>query len=92
MFDKAKAGLQFMKIKKAVESESVEVEDSGVRVIISGFVGMGISEPKVKLLSVNGVENKVLLDTLNKALKKSLEVSAKKLKDMSGELQGMAGM
>lgn len=92
MLDKAKAALQFMKIKKAIEGETVEIEENGVRVTVGGFVGMGMSEPKIKLLMVNGTENKVLVDTLNKALKRASEVSAKKLKDMSGDLQGLAGM
>lgn len=81
MFDKAKMLSKAYKLKKAVESEIVEVEDSGVKIIVSG-------DQKVKFLSVNGVENKLLVDTINKALKKSQEVAAKRMKDMGG-LEGL---
>ncbi len=81
MFDKAKMLAQAMKLKKAVEAETVEVEAGGVKVVASG-------DQKVKFLSVDGVENKLLVDTINKALKKSQEVAAKKMKDMGG-LEGL---
>lgn len=81
MFDKAKMLSKAYKLKKAVEAEIVEVEDNGVKVMVSG-------DQKVKFLSVNGVENKVLVDTINKALKKSQEVAAKRMKDMGG-LEGL---
>lgn len=81
MFDKAKMLSKAYKLKKAVESEIVEVEDSGVKIIVSG-------DQKVKFLSVNGAENKLLVDTINKALKKSQEVAAKRMKDMGG-LEGL---
>ncbi len=77
MFDKAKMLAQALKLKKAVEAETVEVEEGGVRVVASG-------DQRVKHLSVNGVENKLLVDTVNKALKKSQEAAAKKMKDMGG--------
>lgn len=81
MFDKAKMLAQAFKLKKAVEEEVVEVEESGIKVKVSG-------DQKVKFLSVNGVENKMLVDVVNKALKKSQEAAAKKMKDMGG-LEGL---
>jgi hypothetical protein len=81
MFDKAKMLAQAYKLKKAVEAEIVEVEENGVKVIVSG-------DQKVKFLSVNGMENKVLVDTINKAMKKSQEQAAKRMKDMGG-LEGL---
>jgi hypothetical protein len=81
MFDKAKMLAQAYKLKKAVEAETVEVEENGVKVIVSG-------DQKVKFLSVNGMENKVLVDTINKAMKKSQEQAAKRMKDMGG-LEGL---
>ncbi|MFA5828281.1 MAG: YbaB/EbfC family nucleoid-associated protein [Candidatus Shapirobacteria bacterium] len=81
MFDKAKMLAQAFKLKKAVEAEVVEVEEGGVRVTVSG-------DQKVKFLSINGVENKLLVDTINKGLKKSQEAAARKMKDMGG-LEGL---
>jgi len=81
MFDKAKMVSQAYKLKKAIESEILEIEESGIKITVSG-------DQKVKFLSVNGVENKILLDTINKALKKSQEMAAKRMKDMGG-LEGL---
>ncbi len=81
MFDKAKVLAQAYKLKKAVEAETVEVEENGIKVVVSG-------DQKVKFLSVNGMENKILVDTINKAMKKSQEQAAKRMKDMGG-LEGL---
>jgi DNA-binding protein YbaB len=81
MFDKAKMMAQAFKLKKAVEAESVEIEESGIKVVASG-------DQKIKFLSINGVENKILVDTINKALKKSQEAAARKMKEMGG-LEGL---
>jgi hypothetical protein len=81
MFDKAKMLAQAFKLKKAVEAEVVEIEENGVMIKVSG-------DQKVKFLSVNGVENKVLVEVINKGLKKSQEAAAKKMKDMGG-LEGL---
>ena len=81
MFDKAKLMAQAFKLKKALESELTEMEESGILIKVSG-------DQKIKYLSINGVENKALVDTINKILKKSQEVAAKKMKDMGG-LEGL---
>lgn len=81
MFDKAKMLAQAFKLKKAVEAEIVELEENGVLVKVSG-------DQKIKFLSINGIENKVLVEVINKALKKSQEAAAKKMKDMGG-LEGL---
>jgi hypothetical protein len=81
MFDKAKMLAQAFKLKKAVEAEVVVIEENGIKISVSG-------DQKVKYMSVNGVENKLLVDTINKALKKSQETAAKKMKDMGG-LEGL---
>ncbi len=72
---------QAYKLKKAIEAESIEIEESGINVTVTG-------DQKIKFLSVNGVENKILVDTINKALKKSQEMAAKRMKDMGG-LEGL---
>lgn len=81
MFDKAKMLAQAYKLKKAVEAETAEIEENGIKIIVSG-------DQKIKFLSVNGMENKVLVDTINKAMKKSQEQAAKRMKDMGG-LEGL---
>jgi len=81
MFDKAKMLAQAFKLKKAVEEEVIEIEENGVKIKVSG-------DQKIRQLVVNGVENKVLLEVINKAMKKSQEAAARKMKDMGG-LEGL---
>ncbi len=81
MFDKAKMLAQAFKLKKAIEEETVELEENGIKVKVSG-------DQKFKNLTINGVENKALIDVLNKSLKKSQEMAARKMKEMGG-LEGL---
>jgi hypothetical protein len=81
MFDKAKMLAQAYKLKKAVEAEIVEIEENGIKIKVSG-------DQKIKDLSINGMENKVLVEVINKAMKKSQEIAAKRMKDMGG-LEGL---
>ena len=81
MFDKAKMLAQAFKLKKAVEQQIVSVDENGVFIEVSG-------DQKIKKLVVNGVENKVLVEVINKAMKKSQESAAKMMKDMGG-LEGL---
>lgn len=82
MFDKAKMFAQALKLKKAVEAETVEVEENGIKVVASG-------DQKIKYLSISGVENKVLVEVINKVMKKSQEVAARKIKEMGVGLEGL---
>lgn len=68
-------------LKRAVEAEVVVVEEEGIKITVSG-------DQKIKSLVVNGVENKMLMEVINKALKKSQEAAARKMKDMGG-LEGL---
>jgi len=77
MFDKAKMLAQAFKLKKAVEDEIIELEEGGIKIKVSG-------DQKIKFLSINGMENKMLVEVINKAMKKSQEAAAKKMKDMGG--------
>ncbi|MDD4106372.1 MAG: hypothetical protein PHX84_00275 [Candidatus Shapirobacteria bacterium] len=81
MFDKAKMLAQAYKLKKAVEAEVVEIEENGIKIKVSG-------DQKIKDLSINGMENKILVEVVNKAMKKSQEMAAKRMKDMGG-LEGL---
>jgi len=81
MFDKAKMLAQAFKLKKAVEAELIEIFEDGIEIKVSG-------DQKVKFLAVNGAENKKLVEIINKALKKSQEAAARKMKEMGG-LEGL---
>lgn len=81
MFDKAKLMAQAFKLKKALESELTEMDENGISIKVTG-------DQKIKYLSINGSENKVLVEVINKAMKKSQESAAKKMQDMGG-LEGL---
>lgn len=82
MFDKAKMVAQALRLKKAIESELITFEENGIIVKVSG-------DQKIKELVINGSVNKVLVDVMNKALKKSQEVAAHKMKEMGVGLEGL---
>lgn len=75
---------QAMQIQRQLQEEKIEIEENGVRIVISG-------DQKILEFSINGVENNMVKDKLNKAIKTSQEVAAKKLAAMSGGLQGLLG-
>ena len=75
---------QAVAMQKSLAAEEIVVEEKDVRVVISG-------DQKIKELAVKGISNQVLVDVLNKAIKKSQEVAAKKLQEMSGGLGGLLG-
>jgi len=81
MFDKAKLMAQAFRLKRALESELTEVDENGVLIKVTG-------DQKIKFLSVNGAENKILVEVINKAMKKSQEGAAKKMQDLGG-LEGL---
>jgi len=75
---------QALTLQRQLAAEEVAVEEQGVRVVITG-------DQKIKELSVQGVSNQVLVDVLNKAIRRSQELAAKKLQEMSGGLTGLLG-
>ena len=77
MFDKAKMLAQAFKLKKAVEAEMVSVEENGVAVEVSG-------DQKIRKLVINGVENRVVIEVINRAMKKAQETASRKMKEMGG--------
>lgn len=81
MFDKAKMVAQAYRLKKAIEAETVEVEENGVKVAVTG-------DQKIKSLVVNGEENRMVVEVVNKAMKKAQETAAKRMKEMGG-LEGL---
>lgn len=81
MFDKAKMLAQAFKLKKAIESEVISLDENGVLLEVTG-------DQKIKKLVINGVENKIVVEVINKAMKKAQETAARKMKDMGG-LEGL---
>lgn len=73
-----------MAIQRQLAAEEVVVEEQGIKIVMTG-------DQKVKALEVDGESQHRLIDVLNKAIKKSQEVAAKKLQEMSGGLTGLLG-
>lgn len=75
---------QAMEIQKQLAAEEIIVDKNGVRVVITG-------DQKIKSLETNGKEDDDIKEAINEAVKKSQEVAARKLSQMSGGLQGLLG-
>jgi len=75
---------QAMAIQRQLKEERIEVEESGVKVVMN-------AAQEIQSLEIDGQENHRVLEVLNKALRRSQEVAAKKLQEMSGGLSGLLG-
>lgn len=75
---------QAMKMQSALSQEEVVVEKNGIRVVMTG-------DQKIKELSIDGSEHWRAKEAIAEAIKKSQEIAAKKLTEMSGGLQGLLG-
>lgn len=73
---------QAMKMQQALREERVVIEEQGVRVVITG-------DQRIEELSIQSNESQAVVDVLNKAIKKSQELAAKKLQEVSGGLGGL---
>ena len=86
VFDKLKQFKQMrdqaLAIQRELSQEKVEVEEDGVKVVITG-------DQKIETLEVDGEQNWRIINVINKAIKKSQEIAAKKLAQMSGGLSGL---
>jgi DNA-binding protein YbaB len=75
---------QAMAIQKQLSQERIEINEDGVRIVITG-------DQKIVEFEIQGIKNDLVMDKLNKAIKTSQEVAAKKLQEMSGGLGGLLG-
>lgn len=75
---------QAKKMQQDLAAEEIRVEEGDIVVVISG-------DQKIKQFSVQGVTSNEAVEVLNKAIKKSQEIAAKKLQAMTGGLGGMLG-
>ena len=89
MFDKIKQLAQLKKmrdqamaIQKQLAAEEIEINEDNIRIVISG-------DQKIKLLEIDGLTNDRVVEMINKAIKKSQEMAARKLAEMSGGLSGI---
>jgi DNA-binding protein YbaB len=71
-----------VKMKKALSKEEVEIEEKGVKVVMDGT-------QKLKEVLINGEKNQNLVDVINKAIKKSQKMAAKKMQEIGGGLEGL---
>lgn len=75
---------QAKKMQQELAAEEIRIEEGDVVVVISG-------DQKIKQFSVQGVSSDEAVNVLNKAIKRSQEIAAKKLQAMTGGLGGMLG-
>ena len=75
---------QAVQMQKQLQQEEITVEEGDVRVVISG-------DQQIREFTVSGVTSEEAIKTLNKAIKESQKVAAKKLQEMSGGLGGLLG-
>lgn len=75
---------QAQAMQKQLQAEEIEVTEGDISVVISG-------DQKIKQFSVQGISSPEAIEVLNKAIKQSQELAAKKLQAMTGGLGGMLG-
>lgn len=75
---------QAKQMQEELAGEEITIEEGDIVVVISG-------DQKIKQFSVQGVSSEDAVKVLNKAIKKSQELAAKKLQHMSGGLGSMVG-
>ncbi|MBW7944729.1 YbaB/EbfC family nucleoid-associated protein [Patescibacteria group bacterium] len=75
---------QAKQMQDELAAEEIRIEEGDILVVISG-------DQKIKQLSVQGISSPEVIDILNRAIKKSQELAAKKLQAMTGGLGGMLG-
>ncbi len=82
--DMNKLRQQAMAMQKSLAGQTITVEENGVKVVITG-------DQKIIEISVQGIGNPVLNEVLNKAIRKSQELAAKELMNVSGGMGGLMG-
>jgi len=82
--DMNKLRKQAKQMQEELSAETIRVEEGDIVVEISG-------SQEIKTFSVQGISSEEAVEVLNKAIKKSQELAAKKLQSMTGGLGGMLG-
>ena len=73
-----------LKIQRELAAEKVEIDEGDIKIVISG-------DQKIQSLEIKGEPQGQLTEALNKAIKRSQEVAARKVQGMSGGLSGLLG-
>jgi DNA-binding protein YbaB len=73
-----------LRIQRELAAEKVEINEGDIKIVISG-------DQKIQELEIKGETQTRLIDVLNKAIKRSQEVAARKVQSMSGGLSGLLG-
>ncbi len=73
---------QAKKMQDELSKEEIRVEEGDIVVVITG-------DQKIKHFSVQGISSDDAVKVLNKAIKQSQQVAAKKLQSMGGGLSGL---
>ncbi len=71
-----------MRIQRELAAEKVEISEGNIKIVISG-------DQKIQELAIDGESQNQLIEVLNKAIKRSQEVAARKVQQMSGGLSGL---
>lgn len=82
--DMNKLRQQAMTMQKNLAAQTITVEENGVKVVITG-------DQKIVSIEIQGLSNEVLNETINKAIRKSQELAAKELMNVSGGMGGLMG-
>lgn len=75
---------QAMQIQRQLAQETVVVEENNIKIVMTG-------DQKIQTIEIEGDSQSKLVDVLNKAIKRSQEVAARKLQEMGGGLGGLLG-
>jgi len=75
---------QASKMQQDLAAEEIRIEEGDIVVVISG-------DQKIKQFSVQGITSQEAIEVLNKAIKQSQQLAAKKLESITGGLAGMMG-
>lgn len=73
---------QAMALQRELKAEKVTVEENDVRVVMSG-------DMKIQELETGQADSAILVEVLNKAIKRTQEVAARKLQEMGGDLSSL---
>lgn len=73
---------QAKQMQDQLSKEEIRVEEGDIVVVITG-------DQKIKHFSVQGISSDDAVKVLNKAIKQSQQVAAKKLQSMGGGLSGL---
>lgn len=76
---------QAMAMQRQLKMEEVEVNKRGVYVRISG-------DQEIREIKSNGKSDNDIREAVNEAVKKSQEVAAKKLQEMTGGMGGLGSL